>query len=74
MSDPQPVPPCEQWITFKQAAKMMNIPMHRLYTAKNDGRKSPTGENVKLECWRTLAGIVTTQEALNRFHRRISII
>lgn len=66
------VPPIEKWITIPDAAKELGVIPTRVHQAYKEGRRSRSGERVKLDAWKTIKGFVTTREALDDFHRRLN--
>ncbi len=66
------MPPEDEWITAKQVSKMYGISEYRVYYAFNVGRKSSSGDRVKLEMFRTLSGLVTTRKKIDEFLMRLN--
>lgn len=66
------MPEPDEWIKFEDAAKICGVTKQMIYLASARGRKNRSGSFVRLEAWKTVAGWVTTQEALRRFHLRLN--
>lgn len=66
------IPPPNEWLGFAKVAKELGITTKRVYHARVRGVKSITGDNVSLRSWKTLAGWVTTREALNEFLKKLN--
>lgn len=66
------IPPESEWLTVKQVAKMYGISEYRVYYAHNVGRRSSSGERVRLEMFRAFAGLVTTKKQVEDFLMRLN--
>lgn len=66
------VPPIDQWLTVKEAAKLLKVSKKRIWRAHAEGRQSFSGKTVKLEMFKTLDGLVTTRKLIDEFHQRLN--
>lgn len=66
------VPPIDEWLTVKQAAKMLGVSHGRVRDAYSKGRKNVSGNTVKLTVFRTMGGLVTTRRHIDEFHRLLN--
>lgn len=66
------IPPPSEWLTPKQVANKLKVSEQAIRNARYRGRKSYSGEIVRLQFYRTAAGLVTTQKDIDEFHRRLN--
>lgn len=64
---PQP----SEWLSLEEAAKMLGTKRKVVYYAYKLGRCNQSGNKVFLDAWPTIRGLVTTEEALKRFHSEL---
>ena len=66
------IPPIDQWLTVREVAKLLKVSKKRIWRAHSHGRKSFSGNVVKLEMFQTLDGLVTTRKLIDEFHQRLN--
>lgn len=66
------IPPREEWLTPQEAAKKMGVSERSIRRARNRGKRSYSGEIIKLKFYKTLIGLVTTQVEIDLFHEKLN--